>query len=385
MGRGRLSSFNLLPTEAEGIVAWAASELADREKTQTDIYAEFVDKCEALMAEHRGELEFTIPAFSSFNRFSIRQARMSARLTETREIVAVLAQKHDAKASDDLTIIAGEMIKSVVLHMLGDGADGVELPANYMFLPRLQQAALMAPFLEDLDQQLAALDLTDQFAFGFDFARVADLTAGSLMAVQKRLKRREVLAFELRNVPGIEQKLITRKILQRVRHRLVGAAFDATGMGWTVAEDMGREFGLREDPEGSGLVMAVKFSEEWYRLHMPPLKAAIEDDMLDLIADAEHLGDLRTIKLIRGIARVPALREGTTGKKRHGDHAIAVALAHWASRQRWVEYGYQPVPPPKAANTPARGMGMYSQDEADDAGAQDLYRAPLGATLRGSV
>lgn len=125
MGRGRLSSFELLPTEAEGIVAWAAMELADREKTQTDIYAEFVAKCEALMAEHRGELEFDIPAFSSFNRYSIRQARLSKRLTETREIVAVLAQKHDAKASDDLTIIAGEMIKSVVLHMLGDGADGV--------------------------------------------------------------------------------------------------------------------------------------------------------------------------------------------------------------------------------------------------------------------
>lgn len=125
IGRGRLSSFDLLPSEADHIVAWAASELADREKTQTGIYAEFVGKCEALMAEHRGELEFAIPAFSSFNRFSIRQARLSNRLDQTREIVAVLAQKHDAKASDDLTIIAGEMIKSVVLHMLGDAADGV--------------------------------------------------------------------------------------------------------------------------------------------------------------------------------------------------------------------------------------------------------------------
>ena len=125
IGRGRLSSFELLPPEAELIVSWAASELSDREKTQTDIYAEFVGKCEALMAEHRGELEFRIPAFSSFNRYSIRQARLSNRLDQTREIVAVLAQKHDAKASDDLTIIAGEMIKSVVLHMLGDASDGV--------------------------------------------------------------------------------------------------------------------------------------------------------------------------------------------------------------------------------------------------------------------
>lgn len=142
-GRGRLSSFETLPTEAEGVVSWAAMELAARERTQTDIYAEFVSRCEALMAEHRGELEFDIPAFSSFNRFSIRQARLSKRLTETREIVAVLAQKHDAKASDDLTIIAGEMIKSVVLHMLGDGADGVA-PKELKALADAFRAAQMA-------------------------------------------------------------------------------------------------------------------------------------------------------------------------------------------------------------------------------------------------
>lgn len=125
LGRGRLSSFDLLPPEADDIVAWAAGELSDREKTQTEIYAEFVTRCEALMREHRGELEFKIPAFSSFNRYSVRQARLSKRLDQTRDIVRVLAEKHDAKASDDLTVIAGEMIKSLVLHMLGDAADGV--------------------------------------------------------------------------------------------------------------------------------------------------------------------------------------------------------------------------------------------------------------------
>ena len=256
----------------------------------------------------------------------------------------------------------------------------LELPPDYMFRARLQQAAVMAPFLEALRAQLAALDLGPQFAFGFDFARVADLTAGSLIAIEQRLKRREVLAFELRNVPGVEQKQIVRMILQCVRARLVGAAFDATGMGWTVAEDLGREFGLREDPQGSGLVMAVKFSEEWYRLHMPPLKAAIEDDMMDLIADAEHLSDLRAVKLVRGIARVPALRDGTTGRKRHGDHAIAVALAHWASRQRFVEYGYQAVPRDQSARAKP---GLYPED--DDLLARDWARPPLGAGLRGGI
>lgn len=131
-GRGRLSSFDLLPAEANGIVAWAALELADRDKTQTEIYAEFVTKCQALMAEHRGELEFRIPAFASFNRYSIRQARMSRRLDQTREIVKVLSQKHDPQTADEVTIIAAEMIKAAVLYATGDGEDvmdGKELKA----------------------------------------------------------------------------------------------------------------------------------------------------------------------------------------------------------------------------------------------------------------
>lgn len=247
----------------------------------------------------------------------------------------------------------------------------LELPADYMFRSHLEQMVLMAPFMEALKAQLKALDLGLRYAFGFDFARVADLTAGSLMSIDTQLNRRESLAFELRNVPGTEQKMIVRAIFAHLRGRMIGAGFDATGMGWTVAEDMGREFGLREDPQGAGLVMAIKFSEEWYRLHMPPLKAAIEDDKLALIADEEHLSDLRAIKLVRGIARVPALREGTTGKKRHGDHAIAVALAHYASRQRWVEYGYQPVS--------AEPSAFQNSDEAA------WWSPPLGAGLRGRL
>jgi len=142
-GRGQLSSLELLPREANPIVAWAAGELANRERTQTDIYAEFVTRCEALMKEHRGELEFRIPAFASFNRYSMRQARMSRRLDQTSEIVKVLAQKHDAQASDDLTIIAGEMIKAAVLYATGDGEDvmdGKELKALAEAL-RASQAA----------------------------------------------------------------------------------------------------------------------------------------------------------------------------------------------------------------------------------------------------
>ena len=258
----------------------------------------------------------------------------------------------------------------------------LELPKDYLYRDRVAQASLMAPFMEELNAQLAAIDLDPNFAFGSDFARVADLTTGSLIAIEQRLRRREVLAYELRGVPGDEQKLIAKTVLSHVRARLVGAAFDATGMGWTVAEDMGRIFGLREDAEGSGLIWAVKFTEEWYRIHMPPLKAAFEDDTIALIRDNDHLSDLRAIKVVRGIARVPQLREGDSGKKRHGDHAIALVLGHFASRMRWVEYAYRPAARPAE---PVRGrMSDYAQDD-DPRPGQGWWSQPLGANLKGGL
>lgn len=257
----------------------------------------------------------------------------------------------------------------------------LELPADYLYRPRVDQLSLLEPFLAELREALRGLDLTLQYAWGFDFARVADLSAGVLLAVEGALKRREAISIELRNVPGDEQKLIVGLILDHVKSRLVGAAFDATGMGWTVAEDMGRKFGVKDEPEGPGIVMAIKFTEDWYRIQMPPLKAAFEDDGISVIADVEHLGDLRAVKLVRGIARVPAAREGETNKKRHGDWAIGLALAHYASRMRWVEYAYEPAPPPQSASVDGR-MRMLPDDDDDP---RDIYRAPLGAALRGSI
>jgi len=142
-GRGRLSSFDLLPDEAAGIVRDAARELSARERTQTEIYADFVTACERLMAEHRGELEFGIPAFSSFNRFSMRKAALARHLAQTNDIVKVLSEKWDAKASDDLTVITAEAIKALVLHMVGEATDGMA-PLEVMQLASGFKAAAQA-------------------------------------------------------------------------------------------------------------------------------------------------------------------------------------------------------------------------------------------------
>jgi phage FluMu gp28-like protein len=219
----------------------------------------------------------------------------------------------------------------------------IELPANYLHLPRLERASLMAPHIEAVERAVKKLDRTRRHAFGFDFARVADLSVAKLLSISRLLKRESAMTVEMRNVPGDEQKLITGIILHGAP-MLTGAAFDATGMGWTVAEDMGRIFGFHDPDHPGGLVHAIKFSQDWYRINMPPLKGAFEDEgMLALVKDDEHLSDLRLVKVIRGVPMVPDARTGEGSKKRHGDFAIGLALAYFASLHQWHEYDYQSV------------------------------------------
>lgn len=142
--RSRLSGIELLPEECGPVVAWAAEQLQDRDRTQTDIYAEFYGKLEALKKEHRGELEFTIPSFSAFNRYSIRLATMSHRMNQTREIASTIASKFDAQASDDLTLIAAEAIKTLVFELLTSAGEAGIDPKGAMSLANALRAAAQA-------------------------------------------------------------------------------------------------------------------------------------------------------------------------------------------------------------------------------------------------
>lgn len=252
----------------------------------------------------------------------------------------------------------------------------LELPDDYLQRTDKERADLLRDFMLELEEVLQDLDLDPHYALGFDFARVADLSVLCLLAIEKNLRRRETLSIEMRNVPGDEQKAIVAEVMGAVRERLLGAAFDATGMGWTVAEDMGRKFGLRQNEDDAGLVWAIKFSQDWYRLHMPPLRTAFEDNMIAIGPSDDHLTDLRKVKTIKGIPRVPDLREtDKKGKKRHGDYAIALALAHFASRMRWVEYDYRPV---SGLNRDAINNEFHDTAAQADAAERAWWEPPLG-------
>lgn len=143
-GRGRLSGIELLPEEATPIIAWAAEQLRDRDRTQLDIYQEFFAKLEDLRREHHGELDFPIPSFSAFNRHAIKLATLSRRLDETREIAGTLAKSFDAGASDNLTVIAAEAIKTLIFEVLtAAGEHGVD-PKGAQNLANALRAAAQA-------------------------------------------------------------------------------------------------------------------------------------------------------------------------------------------------------------------------------------------------
>ncbi|OCP17448.1 MULTISPECIES: DUF3486 family protein [unclassified Ensifer] len=142
--RGRLSGIEQLPEECSEIVAWAAQALQERDRSQTDIYQEFHARLEALQTEFRGELDFRIPSFSAFNRYSIKLAAMTQRLQQTREIATTLAKSWDIEASDNLTLIAAEALKTLVFELLSSkGEAGID-PKGAMALANALRAAAQA-------------------------------------------------------------------------------------------------------------------------------------------------------------------------------------------------------------------------------------------------
>ena len=180
--------------------------------------------------------------------------------------------------------------------------------------------AQMRPLLERLPPEAISFD-------GEDFGRSGDLSVHVPLIQHQNLVRRVPFTVELRNVPFRQQEQVAFYLLDRLP-RFTGGAFDARGNGQYLAEVAMQRYGATR-------IQQVMLSEGWYREHMPPVKAALEDGNLqDLPKDADTLNDLRAVQVVRGVPRVPDVRStGEDKGKRHGDAAVAVALAYYASRE----------------------------------------------------
>lgn len=208
---------------------------------------------------------------------------------------------------------------------------------------------------ENLLPLLERLNPTEQHAFGEDFARSGDLTVLSPIALSQDLKRKVPFLVELKNIPFKNQEQIVYYICDRLP-RFMAGKFDARGNGQYLAEQAAYKYGSR--------IEQVMLSQGWYLENMPRMKAAFEDDAICIPKDADVLNDLRAIQVIKGIPKIP---EGQTDKKkgRHGDAAIAIAMAYSASLEDHWEADWTPATEPDSVEqTGYRTDGHFSKQGA---------------------
>jgi len=243
-----------------------------------------------------------------------------------------------------------------------------EAPRDFAQRPDEQRAATMQDWLEKHVEPLTKkLQRGLMHAFGEDFGRTVDLTVIAPVTITQKLRREVPFLVELRDVPFREQEQALKFIVDRLP-RLVYGALDATGNGQYMAERAWQRY-------GQNLIEQVTLSDKWYSEHLPPLKAALEDSMLFVPRDADVLGDLMMLQLINGVPKLPKSRQSQKAgvrhgaAKRHGDAAIAIALAHYATRQQLPVYEYTSA----GSLTSGRGGGRGTRGGG--------FRARKGAIL----
>ena len=194
-------------------------------------------------------------------------------------------------------------------------------------------AEALAWCAKNLKPLLAALNKRRMHVFGVDFARKGDATGIMPLEVGQDLVRRCPFLVELHNVPFDQQREILFYVADRLPN-LVGGALDATGNGAYLAEKAAQKYG--------STVVEVKLSEQWYRIEMTAYVAAFGDKTILLPADADVLADHQSLSYVRGYIKVPDdhRTKGANGFDRHGDSAIAGALAYFASRADLEIYDY---------------------------------------------
>lgn len=249
-------------------------------------------------------------------------------------------------ADEELHVIPSQSTGSAIPAPLIEArmADGIPVlrweckPEFVHWADHLRQAEALTWCETHLAPLLAALDPRTPHALGGDFGRSGDLSVFWPLSVEKTLVRRTPFVVELRNVPFDQQRQVLFYICDRLPLLRAGK-LDARGNGQYLAEVAMQRY-------GAGRFEPVMLSEGWYRDHMPPFKAAFEDAAIILPKDRDILSDIRALQMVRGVIRIPDRRtESATGGQRHGDAAIAGALAYAASRVEAEEYGYEAVRP----------------------------------------
>ncbi|MCY1004008.1 hypothetical protein OV079_23825 [Nannocystis pusilla] len=212
----------------------------------------------------------------------------------------------------------------------------LELPAEHLRGPsetkeesEARRDAFISAWCEsELRPLLNALPADRIITLGVDFARSGN---GDLSVMAPLVERRDLVKVcpwlvELRGVPYEEQWTILRFIGQNIP-KFAGVAIDGTGNGGWLGETALAFW-------GDALVTALHLSPTWYSENLPRFRSAFEEHQILVPADDDIRRDILSIVVVSGVPRLREQRstDSKDRKPRHGDAAIALALAH--SRHR---------------------------------------------------
>lgn len=105
--RGRLSSIDMLPEEAQPDVAWAIAELGARKRTAESIRLELNERLLALGCDPISS--------SSFNRYSLFISRHGQAMQQVRGVAALIAERMDEEPSMKMLLAAAEAVQRLEL------------------------------------------------------------------------------------------------------------------------------------------------------------------------------------------------------------------------------------------------------------------------------
>lgn len=245
----------------------------------------------------------------------------------------------------------------------------------FAYLPEdVRRHAVTGWIAEELQPHLGKLNKLRRHVFGEDFARNRDQAVTVVGEEDTDLTHRPRIVIELSNCPFSSQQQIHEHLVDALP-RFRGGAMDATGNGAALAEAMAQRYGVE-------MVEQVKLNDGFYLAHMPKLKAGLQDGTLrDLPRDDQHRDDLRAIKLVQGVPKVPRQSTQTAGQRaasadggerlqRHGDYAIALFLMEYAFHREAGEIAWTPAPGRENrwadADGGHRGMRMRAGSHPDD-------------------
>jgi hypothetical protein len=178
-GRGRLSSLDLLPDEAQDDIVWAMAELNQRKRTQADILFELNDRlavkgCEAISK-------------SAFNRKAMRIAAYSRRISESRALFEGIAPQFTPERVDETNIVIGEMIKVLIAEML-DADAGAFAPKDAMNLAQAYVKAIQGQAISSERKRRLAAEFSQKIGEAAKTVEKAKgITAGTRQKIMEQL------------------------------------------------------------------------------------------------------------------------------------------------------------------------------------------------------